>query len=431
MFERLTQTSTSKGTFNVHSLSQNSHGNLQVTCTIMHLTMFQWYPAFANVSPIEILLSQTWKRCKVISLGPWAPGPSFSHPICNKLQLCLLARTHLSQVLPICCPIPVIHRCFMKIVWLLSKPKNCCPLNQVQSVCFRVSLTYLLARSPSKYGDIRMPPRALENLSSWQTIDFDCIQSPSFVEIPIFICEIPIISCFDTHSFFLKSSSFAAEFHICREKKPAFLEVLPWSGDAFPFFSPWNPHSLWVNLMDIFKLGASCAERAMPPAAAVSVANLRMAPNGRPKSWRDSVLNQFKGGIQYQGDEIAMCVCVPFFPFVLDRLLHFYPFLVSSGSLTCQIDYVMMIFSQKRLGTSVASLNCMQKVEKYTLNKRAKQSFTRKCWANCVDFTMFHLWGTSIIFTSKMIAQGYIKVSRKQEHVGVMFGIKHGFCGQF
>ena len=158
MFERLTQTSTSKGTFNVHSLSQNSHGNLQVTCTIMHLTMFQWYPAFASVSPIEILLSQTWKRCKVISLGPRAPGPSFSHPICNKLQLRLLARTHLSQVLPICCPIPVIHRCFMKILWLLSKPKNCGSLNQVQS----------------KYGDIRMPPRALENRSSWQTIDFDC-----------------------------------------------------------------------------------------------------------------------------------------------------------------------------------------------------------------------------------------------------------------
>ena len=33
--------------------------------------------------------------------------------------------------------------------------------------------------------------------------------------------------------------------------------------------------------MDIFKLGASCAERAMPPAAAVSVANLR-PPMGGP-----------------------------------------------------------------------------------------------------------------------------------------------------
>ena len=109
---------------------------MQVTCTIMHLTMFQSYPAFANVSRIETLLKRTWKRCKIISLGPRATGPSFSHPICNTLQLSPLARSHLRQVLRTCCSIPAIHRCFMKISWKLCgcwQNPHCCSLNQVQS----------------------------------------------------------------------------------------------------------------------------------------------------------------------------------------------------------------------------------------------------------------------------------------------------------
>ena len=185
MFERLTQTSSSKGTFNVHSLSQNSHGNLQVTCTIMHLTMFQWYPAFASVSPIEILLSQTWKRCKVISLGPRAPGPSFSHPICNKLQLRLLARTQSSAS------------------YLLSHSRYPQLFHENSVVAVKTQKLWSLEST-----SIRMLPGELDMFASKIPINiwghphaaqgvgkslfvandwFWLLQSPSFVEIPMFI----------------------------------------------------------------------------------------------------------------------------------------------------------------------------------------------------------------------------------------------------